>query len=129
MADRLKQIHEESVALEKIISKLIETSTDKYETYEDFEIALAPFQAKLRALDREFRMILPCEVRRELNKNDHVLTINEFIEQVKQGYFIDYDGYGCYVKDNKVTNIEILPSDIKYNAIRKEFNTIVWFNK
>ncbi len=58
-----------------------------------------------------------------------ITRLNEFIEQVKQGYFIDYDGYGCYVKDNKVTNIEILPSDIKYNAIRKEFNTIVWFNK
>ena len=47
----------------------------------------------------------------------------------KFGVFIDYDGYGRYIKDGKKTNIIILPSDVKYQKIRKDFNTMVWFNK
>jgi hypothetical protein len=94
-----------------------------------YEIAVAPFQAKLRALDRELRMIIPYELMNEIVDDDDVMSLKEFIHAVKLGFFIDYDGYGRYVKDGKKTNIEILPSDVKYRAIRKEFNTIVWFNK
>jgi hypothetical protein len=57
------------------------------------------------------------------------MTVEQFIEDVKSGCLIDYDGWGYYVKDNKRTNIMVFPSDVKYNAIRKEFDTIVWFNK
>ena len=74
-------------------------------------------------------MILPCELIDKIDAADDVMTIKEFTNAVKSGIFIDTDGYGRYVKDNKKTNIEILPSDVKYQAIRKDFNTIVWFNK
>ena len=74
-------------------------------------------------------MILPCELIDEIDSDDDVMTIKEFINAVKSGLFVDTDGYGRYVKDNKKTNITISPSDVKYQAIRKDFNTIVWFNK
>jgi hypothetical protein len=74
-------------------------------------------------------MIMPYEFIDSIDKEDDVMTIKEFINAVKSGLFVDTDGYGRYVKNYKKTNITILPSDIKYQAIRRDFDTIVWFNK
>jgi hypothetical protein len=128
MEDRITQLKAEIIEQERLLHITI-NSGSKYDTYDEYEIAVAPFQAKLRALDRELRMIIPYELMNEIVDDDDVMSLKEFIHAVKLGFFIDYDGYGRYVKDGKKTNIEILPSDVKYRAIRKEFNTIVWFNK
>jgi len=124
---RVEEIQAEIVKAEKLLALAIEHG-DKYPTYDEFEIAIAPFQAKLRTLDRQLRMALPCELS-DLPKYGDVMSLQEFIECVKSGSFIDYDGSGNYVKDGKISNIEIYPSDIKYNAIRREFDTIIWFNR
>jgi hypothetical protein len=128
MEDRITQIKAEIAEQERLLHIAV-GSGEKYDTYDEYEIAIAPFQAKLRALDRELRMILPYELMDKIDAADDVMTIKEFINAVKSGIFIDTDGYGRYVKDGKKTNIEILPSDVKFQAIRKDFNTIVWFNK
>jgi hypothetical protein len=128
MEDRVTQLKKEIVEQERLLHIAI-NSAIKYDTYDEYEITIAPYQAKLRALERELRMIMPYELIGEIDDDDDVMTINEFINAVKSGFFIDYDGYGRYVKDGKKTNIEILPSDVKYQAIRRDFNTMVWFNK
>jgi hypothetical protein len=128
MEDKITQLKAEIANYERLLHIAI-NSGSKYDTYDEYEIAIAPFQAKLRSLDRELRMIMPYELMNEIAADDDVMTIKEFISAVKSGGFIDYDGYGRYVKDGKKTNITILPSDVKYQAIRKDFNTIVWFNK
>ena len=128
MENRITQLKAEIAKQERLLHIVI-NSGSKYDTYDEYEIAIAPFQAKLRSLDRELRMILPCELMDKIADDDDVMTIREFISAVKSGIFIDTDGYGRYVKDNKKTNITILPSDVKYQAIRKDFNIIVWFNK
>jgi len=58
-----------------------------------------------------------------------VMPLTEFIENVECGGFIDYDGSGNYVKDGKMSNITIYPSDVKHNMVRKDFDTIIWFNR
>jgi uncharacterized membrane protein YvbJ len=126
--DRITQIKAEIVEQERLLHIAI-NSGNKYDTYDEYEIAIAPFQAKLRALDRELRMKMPYEFIDGIDKEDDVMTIKEFINAVKSGLFTDYDGYGRYIKDDKKTNIEILPSDVKYQKIRKDFNTMVWFNR
>jgi len=57
------------------------------------------------------------------------MTVEDFVECVVSGGFIDYDGSGTYVKDGRLTNITINPSDVRHDAIRKEFTEIVWFNR
>jgi uncharacterized membrane protein YvbJ len=126
--DRITQLKAEIAKQENLLHIAID-SGNKYDTYDEYEIAIAPFQAKIRALERELRMILPCELLGKIDDDDDVMTIKEFISAVKSGLFIDYDGYGRYVKDGKKTNIVILPSDVKYQAIRRDFNRMVWFNK
>ena len=58
-----------------------------------------------------------------------VMTLKDFIDNVKSGGFIDYDGSGNYVKDDKMSDIQIFPSDVKKGNIRKDFDKIVWFNR
>jgi hypothetical protein len=79
-------------------------------------------------LNREKRMIMPY-VLSDLPDYGQVMTLRQFIGSVKSGGFIDYDGSGNYVKDGKMTNIDIYPSDVKHNSIRKEFTKIIWFNR
>lgn len=95
----------------------------------EFEKYMKPLWNELNELNRKKRMILPCELVRDIPKHGDVMSLKQFIKCVKEGGFIDYDGFGYYVKDKKVTNIKIYPSDIKHNAVRKEFKEIIWFNK
>ena len=57
------------------------------------------------------------------------ISLKDFIECVKCGGFINYDGYGKYVKNGMETDIEIYPSDVKNKNVRKEFDKIIWFNR
>jgi hypothetical protein len=60
---------------------------------------------------------------------DDVMTVEEFIDCVKQGLFIDYDGCGCPMKDGKYDqNIDVSPSTYEQD-IPDDATHIVWFNK
>lgn len=59
---------------------------------------------------------------------DDVYTVTEFLEFVDSGAFIDYDGYGNPVKDNKADLTKIIkPSMV--NKIPKDATHIVWYNR
>jgi len=79
-------------------------------------------------LDREKRMLITPEFE-ELSDYGDVMSLEDFIENVKDGGFIDYDGHGRYVKDGKESDILIYPSDVQHNSVRKDFDTIIWFNR
>lgn len=62
------------------------------------------------------------------NDEDDVYTITQFVELCKSGSFIDYDGIGHPVKDNKSDpTIDIYPSKIE--KIPLDATHIVWYNK
>jgi len=65
----------------------------------------------------------------ELPDYGTVMSLDNFISNCECGGFINSDGFGRYVKDDKETDIEIYPSDIKNKNLRKEFDSIVWYNK
>lgn len=90
---------------------------------------MKPYWGAQRKLDRERRMLMTPEFNREVEKDDDVMSLTDFIEAVKDGCFIDYDGFGHYVKNGKMSDIDIYPSDVDHNSVRKDFDTIVWFNK
>jgi hypothetical protein len=98
------------------------------ENYQKFLRHIEPERRRIAKLDREMRMIMPYELS-ELPDYGDVMSLEHFIECVDCGGFIDYDGYGHYVKDGKETNIEIYPSDVEYASIRLEFDTIIWYNR
>ena len=57
----------------------------------------------------------------EIPSYGNVMGIDEFVSNCKSGGFINYDGFGSYIKDGKMSNIDVHPSDItKHNYIFPE---------
>lgn len=128
----LEKIDEHIEVLEKIIKekdrKWFGDKRNDNKSLEDYWAYVYDEKIELSKLDRKRRMIMPYELS-ELSTFGNVMSIKEFIGACRATLFIDSDGFGKYVKDGKETDIEIYPSDIKHNAIRREFDTIIWFNK
>ena len=89
----------------------------------------SPFWKEMGGLSRTKRMQMKCVLGDKVPEFGDLMTLQHFIECVECGGFINSDGYGTYVKNGRLTNISILPSDIRYGTIRREFTEIVWYNK
>ena len=96
--------------------------------YEEFREFMQPYNEKYNQLSREYRMI-KTPTFDELPNYGDVMELKEFVIDVESGYFIDYDGFGHYVRDGKESDIEIYPSDVKKGYIRTDFDTIIWYNR
>lgn len=83
---------------------------------------------KVRELDGQIRMLRD-PVYSDIPDYGSVMSLKEFLDYVDEGMFIDYDGSGNYVKDGKMSDIDIYPSDVNRGVIRKDFDTIIWFNR
>jgi hypothetical protein len=118
-----KELEEAEEAYDK---KFNEDNTNR--SWDQFLRYAGPEIKKLGELSREKRMMMPYKME-EIPDYGDVMTLKDFIACVNDGGFIDYDGYGNYARDNMMSNITILPSDVKHNAIRKDFDTVVWFNR
>jgi hypothetical protein len=126
--ERLEQIEKEIDELEDFLSenddKFMKETSDVYGYMEKRE----PYTKKINKLDRERRLIMPAVISGDV-KAGNDMSLEHFIECCNSGGFIDYDGFGRYVKDGKEYDIDIYPSDVKHNSIRKDFDRIVWFNR
>lgn len=61
--------------------------------------------------------------------DDDVMTVEDFIQCVRDGLFNDDDGSGCPMKDGKYDrHIIVLPSNYRI-SIPADATHIVWFNK
>jgi len=105
-----------------------ERKWDNTKPYDEYREYVRPEYKKINEFGRQLRMIQSYRLN-ELPDFGDVMSLEHFIECVDCGGFIDYDGFGYYVKDGKESDIEIHPSDIKYNMVRKDFDTIIWFNR
>ena len=120
--------------LQKEIEKVENEIEKKFEnwnykkSYDEYFEYVRPEQEKLAELSRKLRLIRSYKLS-ELSDFGDVMSLKHFIECVDCGGFIDYDGFGYYVKDNQESDIEIYPSDVKHNMVRKDFDTIIWFNR
>lgn len=124
---RIKAIDSEINSLLKIIKKK-DKKWDYSRSYDEYYEHIEKENRAISKLDREKRMIMPYELS-DLSSYGDVMSLEDFIDCVNSGSFIDYDGHGHYVKENKETDIMIIPSDVKHNSIRKEFNEVIWFNR
>ena len=96
--------------------------------WDEYQEYLKEEQDELNFLSREKRMIMPYTLQEIPNYGD-IMTLEYFIKNVKIGGFIDYDGSGNYLEFNKMTNIDIYPSDVEFDKVRRQFDRIIWFNR
>jgi hypothetical protein len=68
----------------------------------------------------------------DITNDDHLMTINDWLEECYNGAFIDYDGYGCLAYEKQKSIIQVWPSMImnnEFKQLRKDFTHIVWYNR
>ena len=57
------------------------------------------------------------------------MIMDKFVKGCEYHTFTDDDGSGYYATKDKITNIEIYPSDVVSGNYREDFDYVVWFNK
>jgi len=125
--ERLLEIEKEQDEINLLIDEK-EKRWDNQRPWNEYEEHMSPEWRRLSKLSSEARMIMPYELN-EMSEYGDQMSLKEFLSNVKCGGFIDYDGYGYYTKDGKETNVIILPSDVKHKKVRKDFDSIIWFNR
>lgn len=132
MKRKIKQIEKELEVAEKEYSNAFNEYFNinlhlKF-SEKELEEYFKPFNDKISSLSRELRMIKHPKYQGIPDYGD-LMTIEKFLEYVRDGDFIDYDGHGNYSKPNVMSDIRVYPSDVKYNMIRKDFTHVIWFNR
>ena len=79
-------------------------------------------------LEIKYRPLDKIEFRQPYDFGDK-MTLDEFINDCKEGYFIDSDGSGYYGTEDKQTDLPIYPSSIISGIYRTDFSHVYWFNK
>lgn len=65
-----------------------------------------------------------------VKEDDDHITMEEYIEWIETGCVVDYDGFGYYATDVRVSDLVTRPSDLENGTLRKdEFSHVVWFNR
>lgn len=125
---------DEETRLLKILQEAREEIDDqltiayKLPTLEQFQNHMEIYYDKVERASRNYRMIAEPKYEDIPTYGDR-MSLDSFIKNVKTGGFIDYDGSGNYIKDGKMSDITIYPSDVENHAIRKDFSEIIWFNR
>lgn len=125
---RIKEINQQIEILNHKIDAVDETWDFKKDFYE-YQEALEPYSSEVEKLDRERRLITNDYTLEPISKGSTVMTLKQFIKNVKCGGFIDYDGSGNYAIGNEESNISIYPSDVEFKSLRKDFDKVVWYNR
>lgn len=59
-----------------------------------------------------------------------LLTMKEFVDAVKCGALIDYDGFGHYSDGESIfPNACIYPSQVEIGTILEGFTHVMWYNR
>lgn len=126
--EQCEELNKRIEAVEKILEKKDE-QWNYNRPIEEYWEHVKSERDELKKLSRELRKIQPYTLQK-LSDFGNVMSLKHFVECVKESGFIDYDGWGYYVKDGKETNIQVIPSDVDHNILRdEEFDTIIWFNR
>jgi len=125
---KLEDITKAKEKLEKKIEKIKET-WDYNKNFQEYENALDPYWYALLKLEQQEKLLIEDYTLEDIPFYGDVMSLEDFVQNVKSGGFIDYDGIGKYISGDKMTSIQINPSDVKANMYRKDFDKIVWFNK
>lgn len=116
------------ILVEKLEKKNNNFDFEKSKSFHEWEDYQKPESEQMARLGRELRMLKIPEFE-EIPEYGDVMSLEDFIDNVKAGGFIDYDGNGNYARDGKMSDIVIHPSDVRHGSIRDDFDTIVWFNR
>lgn len=131
--EELNKIMKRIVELEDIIDeKNKEIDFDKINSFKEYEQINFNIAKEEKKELSKLRTLYNLNVEPEFSEIPDYgdkMSLKDFIENCNSGGFINYDGFGQYATNDKITDIIILPSDVKKGTIRKDFDFVVWFNR
>jgi len=95
---------------------------------QEFKDYMEPTSSVLHKLSKQVRLIQPY-ILTDFDNIGTLMPIQDFIDCVNHGGFIDYDGFGYYATSTQESDITIIPSDVKAQMIRNDFQYVVWYNR
>lgn len=108
--------------------KMSNVNMPDFNSYVEWLRIMEPEQSQISELSGKMKLIQIPEFD-EIPDYADVMTFEDFIENCAVGNFIDYDGFGYYATEDKMTDIRIYPSDTTEGVYRKDFPKVVWFNR
>lgn len=108
--------------------KISKVNMPDFDSYTEWLRTMEPEQSQINELNAKMKLIKAPEFE-EIPDYGDCMTIGDFIECCKDGNFIDYDGFGYYATEDKMTDICVYPSEIMSGVYRKDFPKVVWFNR
>src|SRR5271157_1523865 len=66
----------------------------------------------------------PIEYEGQLIPSVDLMPVADFVDQVKHGCFIDYDGSGYYATEKEQSRLRAVPSEIAHGKINKVFTHV-----
>jgi len=127
MEKRKKELEEQLESLKELEKKELNVAYEK-ETHEGFASHMNPIWKKIQKVNRELNL-LRTPIMSPIPEYGSWYTLEDFRKICLSGGFIDYDGNGNYSTEKEMSDIEIVPSDIKSGIYRKDFTHVIWFNK
>lgn len=121
-----EEILKKADAAEKEWDEYKESHYDDYPAI--FESRQYKEYSKWWELELKYRPLDKIEFRQPYGFGDK-MTLDEFINDCKEGFFTDSDGSGYYGTEDKQTNLPICPSSIMSGTYRTDFSHVYWFNK
>lgn len=74
----------------------------------------------------------PCIAEIKYNKEPddfgNIMTVEKWLDDCDDGYLIDYDGFCQPMKEGKVCDLFILPSE-RNTLLPKDATHVIWYNK
>ena len=126
LMETYEEILKKADAAEKEWDEYKESHYDDYPAI--FESRQYKEYSKWWDLELKYRPLDKIEFRQPYNFGDK-MTLDEFINDCKEGFFTDSDGSGYYGTEDKQTNLPICPSSIMSGTYRTDFSHVYWFNK
>ena len=109
--------------------RIMDDCLSKHLPFDEYEKVAKDILEKLYFIDKYMKLRSNPVVEYGKTWKGETMTIEEFKERCRSGYFIDDDGHGYYATAEGKSNIQISPSDVMEDLCRDDFTHVIWFNK
>lgn len=96
-------------------------------TFEEYKNSA--LHKEFREISREYRKVCDYRLEDDIPSYGDLMTLQKFVSSCKGGGFCNSDGWGNYATKDKMSDIEVYPSDIIAGVYREDFTHVVWFNR
>ena len=113
--------------LDDKIHELWEETLNEPDGWERYKSS--PLHEQYRNFNRQLRKVCDYKLEDGIPSYGDLMTLNKFVDCCKCGGFCNSDGFGNYAMKDKVSDIEVYPSDIVAGVYRDDFTHVVWYNR